>query len=282
MDSAKKTKKKKAKVKHVKVLHPHGTLIIIGGAEDRTGERKILKEIVERTEDGRIVVITSASENPQENWSEYKRAFKNLGVKSLAHVHIDQPDDVHQLNLPLIFENANTVFFSGGDQLRLTSRIGGTPIVEYILAVFEKGGTLAGTSAGASVMGEIMLVGSENSETHKVGNWLMAPGFSFVENVIIDQHFAQRGRIGRLLGGVAQNPGFLGIGIDEGTAIVVKNEKFKIIGDNAVYIIDGSEVTYTNISEASAEKTMSIHDIKLHVLSGSEEYDLVERKILNS
>lgn len=97
-----------------------------------------------------------------------------------------------------------------------------------------------------------MLVGSENQESHKVGNWMMAPGLKFVESVIIDQHFAQRGRIGRLLGAVDLNPGILGIGIDEGTAIIVENEKFKIWGENAVYILDG------------------------------EEYDLKERKVINS
>lgn len=282
MDSAKKTRKRKPKIRHVKVRHPHGTLVIIGGAEDRTGERKILREIAERTKDNRLVIITSASEKPQENWHEYKTAFKSLGVKLFSHVHIDQPDGVHQLDLPALFEDATTIFFSGGDQLRLTSRIGGTPIVEYVLKVFEKGGTIAGTSAGASVMGEVMLVGSENDESHKVGNWLMAPGLNFVENVIIDQHFAQRGRIGRLLGAIALNPGFLGIGIDEGTAILVENQKFKILGNNAVYVIDGRAVTFTNIAEASAEKTMSIHDVKLHVLAEYEEYDLVERKILKT
>ncbi|MGZ3768761.1 MAG: cyanophycinase [Bdellovibrio sp.] len=281
MDSQRVLKKKKAEIRHARVLHPHGTLIIIGGAEDRTGEKKILLEIALRTKNSKMVIITAASDHPMENWHEYKQAFKDLGVKSFAHVHLNQPEDAHQLNLKEIFENAKTVFFSGGDQLRLTSRIGGTAVIENVLAVFAKGGTLAGTSAGASVMGEIMLVGGENEVSHKVGNWMMAPGLKFVENVIIDQHFAQRGRIGRLLGAVALNPGILGIGIDESTAIIVENEKFRILGDNAVYILDGSEVTYTNIAEASEEKTMSLHDVKLHVLAESEEFDLITRKIIS-
>ncbi|MEK2645280.1 cyanophycinase [Bdellovibrio sp. BCCA] len=279
MESVKKTTKKAART-HAKVAHPHGTLIIIGGKEDKSGEMKILKEIARRLENGKLVIITAASEIPSEVWNDYEKVFKKLKVHNLEHLHVNQPDDVEKVNLEKVFHNAKGIFFTGGDQLKLTSKLGGTVVMDYIIEVFRAGGVLAGTSAGAAVMGETMLVGGENGESHKVGNWMMAPGLRFVENMIIDQHFAQRGRIGRLLGAVALNPGILGIGIDEGTAIVIEENKFKILGDNAVYVLDGREVTYTNISEASADQTMSIHDVKLHVLSEPEVFDLKARTAL--
>ena len=178
-----------------------------------------------------------------------------------------------------MFADAKTIFFTGGDQLRITTKLGGTPIADAIFAIYKNGGTVAGTSAGASVMGKTMLVGGENTESHKVGNWMMAPGLGFVEEMLVDQHFAQRGRIGRLLGAVALNPGILGIGIDEDTAIVIEGDSFKVIGSNAVYVVDGHNVSYTNICEAAADRTMSMHDVRLHILAEKETFHIHERKI---
>ena len=106
----------------------------------------------------------------------------------------------------------------------------------------------------------------------------MAPGLGLVHGIIIDQHFAQRGRIGRLLGAIALNPANLGIGIDEDTAIIVDESKFQVIGSNAVYVVDGHNVTHTNISEAGADQTMSMHDVKLHIMAHKEIFDLETRK----
>jgi len=280
MESAKKTKKKKTAALPVKVVHPEGTLIIIGGREDKSGEMKILKEVARRAGNGKLLVITAASEVPEEVWPEYRDLFKKLKVKHTEHLHLNQPDEAKHFDLDKIFHNVKVVFFTGGDQLKLTSKLGGTLIMDHVLEVFKKGGTLAGTSAGASIMGETMLVGGENSESRKIGNWMMAPGMRFVQNIIIDQHFAQRGRIGRLLGAVALNPGIMGLGIDEGTAVIVENDRFRIVGENAVYVLDGRGVSYTNISEASPDKTMSIHDVQLHVLAEPEIFDLKKRRPL--
>lgn len=258
-----------------------GTLIIIGGREDKSGEMKILKKIAEHTGKGRLLVVTAASEVSDQVWQDYFTIFKKLGVKSIEHLYVRQPEETHEINIAEMFKDVTTVFFTGGDQLKVTTKLGGTPVMDAIAEVLKKGGTLAGTSAGASIMGKTMLIGGENAESHKVGNWMMAPGLGFVENMIIDQHFAQRGRIGRLLGAVALNPGILGIGIDEGTAIIVENDKFQILGENAVYVVDGRGVTYTNISEASAEQTMSMHDVRLHILADGESFDLHERKCIS-
>ncbi len=271
--------KKSKSLKSKKRLEGPGSLIIVGGREDKQNDRLILREIAQRTDGEKLVVVTAASEVADELWEEYRRVFRELGVKYIEHLSIHDPEEARDPRLMSVLENARTIFFTGGDQLKITSKIGGTGIEDFISELHLKGGLIAGTSAGAAVMGQSMLVGSGDAkESHKVGNWLMAPGLGLARGMIIDQHFAQRARIGRLLGAVALNPGILGIGIDEDTAIILENRKIKVIGTNAVYIVDGHNVSYTNISEASAEKTMSMHDVKLHILGHEEEFDLKTRK----
>ncbi|MGZ5279053.1 MAG: cyanophycinase [Pseudobdellovibrionaceae bacterium] len=270
--AAKKRHQKKTSNKKRKARRRKGTLIIVGGREAKTGNMVILKEIAERTGSDKMVLATLASRVSDEIWEDYKKIFKSMGVRKISHFNIDQPEQAHYLESLQAFELAKTVFFTGGDQLKITTKIGGTPIFDRIFEIYNNGGLIAGTSAGAAAMGTTMLVGGESSESHKVGNWMMAPGLGFMTDILIDQHFAQRGRIGRLLGAVALNPGVLGIGIDEDTAIIVREGSFKVIGSNAVYVIDGHDVSYTNISEAAAEKTMSMHDVRLHILSDGENY----------
>jgi cyanophycinase len=149
-----------------------------------------------------------------------------------------------------------------------------------VRAIHKRGGVVAGTSAGASVMSETMLVKGTSQESHRIGDLHMAPGLGLVRDVIIDQHFAERGRIGRLLGAVAQNPRVLGIGIDEDTAILLEGTRFSVLGAGAVYIVDGAEVTHSNIAEASPERTLSMHDVRLHVLSSGDHFDLSRRRPL--
>ncbi len=256
-----------------------GLLIVIGGHEDKENERVILKEIANQTGRSKIVIVTIASQIPEEVWVDYKKIFNDLGVKNIAHFSISQHDEAREPKHLETFENAQTVFFTGGDQLKITSKLGGSPIFDRIMEIYRSGGVIAGTSAGAAIMGKTMLVGGENAESHKVGNWMMAPGLGFVEDIIVDQHFAQRGRIGRLLGAVALNPGILGIGIDENTAILIRDDQtFKVIGENAVYVVDGQNLTSTNISEAAADKAMSMHNVALHILAQNESFDLKKRK----
>lgn len=275
MKSAK-TKKSTTTAKKTK---KQGTLIIIGGAEDKTGEKTILREVVNRTNGGKLVLITAASQVANQLYQDYVKVFGELGLKNIEHLYVEQPEDARDPEKLLLFENATSVFFTGGDQLRITTKLGGTDIIDRISEIYRNGGVIAGTSAGASIMGKTMLVGGENAESHKVGNWMMAPGLGFAEEMLIDQHFAQRGRIGRLLGAVALNPGILGIGIDEDTAIMVEGDCFEVLGNNAVYVVDGRSVSYTNISEATADRTMSMHDVTLHILAENEKFHIHSRKV---
>ncbi len=256
-----------------------GKLIIIGGKEDKTDFKAILKEVAAETGKKRMVIATLASQFPDERFLEYRDLFRDLGVKDISHFNIEQHQDAINPKTLDIFKSVHTVFFTGGDQLRITTKIGGTPILQKINEIYQAGGIIAGTSAGAAAMGKTMLVSNkEEEDSHKVGNWQMAPGLGLLEDILIDQHFAQRGRIARLLGAVAMNPGILGIGIDEDTAIVIHKDNFKVIGHNAVYIIDGSRVTTTNISQAAAKKTMSMHGVRLHILAPPDKFDLKKRR----
>jgi len=272
-------KKKMVKDKKVKKVRK-GTLIVIGGKEDKQGEKKILKEIANQVKRSKLILASIASQLPDEVWVEYRKLFNDLGVKNIEHLTIETHQDALSKEKVAVLDKAKCVFFTGGDQVKITSKIGGTPIMNKITDIYKKGGIIAGTSAGAAIMGKIMLVGGENGESHKVGNWMMAPGLGFIDNIIVDQHFAQRGRIGRLLGAVALNPGVIGVGIDEDTSIIIKDSSFKVLGTNAVYVIDGRYVTTTNVSEAAAENTMSMHDIRLHILAEGQGFNLNSREVI--
>jgi len=255
-----------------------GPLIIIGGHEDKTGERVILSEVARRLEGGRLVIATIASHEPEGYFDSYRKGFSGLGVGELIELYVEDRAESRDQNLLDVFDGAAGVFFSGGDQLRLASQIGDTPIERRIRDLHARGGLIAGTSAGASVMSETMLVKGPSAESYRIGEVHMAPGLGLLPNVIIDQHFAERGRFGRLLGAVAHNPRLLGLGIDENTAVVVEQGELRVLGDGAVYVVDGEDATHSNISEGGAEDALSMFDVRLHVLSRGDGFDLDRRR----
>ena len=255
-----------------------GPLIIIGGHEDREGERVILKEVARRLNGGRLVVATVASHEPDGYFESYRKAFSAIGVDDLVELYVEERAESLDESTLAALEGAGGVFFSGGDQLRISSQIGDTPIERRIRELHLAGAVIAGTSAGASVMSETMLIKGSSSESHRIGDLHMAPGLGLVRDVIIDQHFAERGRYGRLLGAVAHNPRLMGIGIDEDTAIVVEGQSFRVIGSGAVYVVDGEAATHSNIAEADADRPLSMFDVRMHVLSSGDTFDLDRRR----
>ena len=257
-----------------------GTLIIIGGHEDRDprGRRLILKEVAKRVSGGKLVLATVASHRPEGYFAEYQTAFGDLDIGELVELYVEDRCEAGDRDKLQVLDDAAGIFFSGGDQLRITSQIGDTGIEAKVRALYERGGVVAGTSAGASVMSDTMLVKGTSKETHRIGDLHMAPGLGLIRDVIIDQHFAERGRFGRLLGAVAHNPRVLGIGIDEDTAALVEEGRLQVIGDGAVYVVDGTAVTYSNVAEAKSDITLSMHDVKVHVLADGDAFDLNSRK----
>lgn len=257
-----------------------GNLIIIGGAEDKEGKKEILQKVCKCLDKKKdiLLVATIATEYPKEAAAKYKKVFKELGVNNVEILDIGTREDtLKQYNYELI-KKAQLIFFTGGDQLRITSLIGGTPIYTALKEVADEGVYIVGTSAGASVMSDTMIVQGDDEDAPRKCTLKMSPGLGLIKNVIIDQHFSQRGRFGRLLTGVAQNPEVLGIGIDENTAIVVNKEgNIEVVGEGAVYFIDGSGISYTNVSEQYSDEILSIYNVKLHVLKEKDKFSLIRR-----
>ncbi len=259
---------------------PKGTLIIIGGHEDKQGDAVILQEVAGRIKNGnRLVLITVASQQPEELAAEYRKVFRRLDVTKLDVLDIRSREDAADEQHDKLLDGAPVVFFTGGDQLRITSQIGDSPIFRRLHKLYEEGCTIVGTSAGAAAMPETMLVSGAGDESYSISALEMAPGLGFLPGVVIDSHFAERGRIGRLLGAVTQNPRNIGLGIDENTAIVVERGKhFRVLGSGAVYVADGSRITYSSLSEKHPKGIVSINDVTLHVLGKGDRFDLVERR----
>lgn len=256
-----------------------GELIIIGGAEDKEHDKEILKEVANgiNKEEGLLVVATIATEYPEMAANKYKKVFSELGIKNIEILDISNREDAFKDRNIEVIKKSALIFFTGGDQLRITSLIGGTPTCVALKEAHKNGCKMVGTSAGASVMTDTMIVEGNNDDSPRKCTLKMSPGLGFLENVIIDQHFAQRGRIGRLLTGIAQNPEVLGIGIDEDTAIVVNNNNIRVIGSGAVYFIDGRDISYTNVSEQNSDEILSIFNVKLHVLKKDNKFNLDKR-----
>lgn len=259
------------------IAAPKGTLVIIGGHEDKSGDRLILKEVFKLIEGGKLVVSTVASHKPEGYFDGYKKAFATFDFHDLEELYINDRSESADPKKMKLLDNIKGIFFSGGDQLRLCSQIGDTLFEERIHALYQNGGMIAGTSAGASSMGEIMMIRGAGDESHRLGNINIAPGLGLLPGVIIDQHFAERGRIGRLLGAVALNPRLLGIGIDEDTAIIVRGHQFSVIGSGAVYIVNGAGVTHSNIADGEKKQALSMFNIDMHVLSRGDSFDLDEK-----
>lgn len=264
--------------------HGRGQLIIIGGHEDKKGEPEILKRVASAVKrNSTLVILTVASQEPEALAKDYTDVFQELGVKEVDWLDIRAREDAHNEDYVSRVERASVVFFTGGDQLRITSQVADTPVYRTITKCIQQGLTVAGTSAGAAAMPSTMLISGASDESAHISALGMAPGLALLPGVVIDSHFAERGRIGRLLGAVAQNPAMLGIGIDENTAIVVDHQhQFEVIGMGAVYVLDGTTVTYSSMSEKQAEGILDIYDVKLHVLGKGSCFDLKTRRPLVS
>lgn len=255
-----------------------GPLIIIGGHEDKEGDREILTAVAEKVRGGRLVIATLASREPEGYFDTYQKVFNALGINDVAELYAEERSDNTNARALDLLGNAAGIFFTGGDQLRISSQIGDTPVEKRILELHAKGAVIAGTSAGASVMSETMVVKGAGGESYRIGELRMAPGLGLLKDAIIDQHFAERGRFGRLAGAVAHNPRLLGLGIDENTALVVEGRQGRVIGEGAVYVVDAEEATRSNIAEARSSEALSIHGLTMHVLSAGDVFNFAARE----
>ncbi|MFZ5641460.1 MAG: cyanophycinase [Bacillota bacterium] len=257
-----------------------GNLLIIGGAEDKKNECRILKNFVALAGGPKsiVAVITTATQEPEAVGSQYRQILSRLGAGEVRVLDIVTRDQANNPESTQVIEEATGIFFTGGDQLRITSTIGGTKVNEALSRAYRSGVVIAGTSAGASVMSGTMIVGGSSDDAPKMNTLNMAPGMGLLEEVVIDQHFAQRGRLGRLLAAVAHNPYILGIGIDEDTAVIVDPEaRLEVVGSQTVTIIDGRNISHTNVSELQTGQPLAVLGIKLHVIPAGYGFDLKTR-----
>lgn len=255
-------------------------LVIIGGAEDKEGECTILREFVRRAggTKARIVIMTTATELPREVGENYTKVFERLGAEDVRIIDTETREDASSSTALEAIQNATGVFFTGGDQARITSILKGTEIDTAIHNRYSEGIVVGGTSAGAAVMPEIMIVEGDSETNPRLEIVKLGPGMSFLPGVVIDQHFLQRGRLGRLISALAQQPAVLGFGIDENTAMVVTGSQLQVIGEGAVTIVDESEMIHSNAGEILKDEPLAVCGAKLHILPHGYKFDLKTRK----
>jgi cyanophycinase len=257
----------------------HGQLVIIGGAEDKEGECKILREFVRRAggAQAQVVVMTVATGLPGEVGEEYIRVFERLGVKKVDVLDTSHREDANEPRALELISQATGVFFTGGNQARITECLKDTELDAKLHQRFAQGIAIAGTSAGAAMMPDMMIVEGEGETNPRVEIALMDRGMGFLPGVVIDQHFAQRGRLGRLVSAVSQQPVNLGFGIDENTAIAISGKELEVIGDGAVTIIDVANITHSNIEETLKDEPLALCGATFHILPHGYKFDLEKR-----
>lgn len=271
-----------------------GTLIPIGGNEDK-GKNDSEKHSPEFIEEGilyhvkqqaggknaTIVVIPTASSIPVEVGEKYLSAFNALGCENVTVLDLRSREDAEKQTAIDLVKAADCIMFSGGDQTKITNKIGGSTIHKIMWERYqdEVGFVIAGTSAGAMAMTDEMIVGGNAVEAFVKGAVTMNKGLGLVKELIIDTHFIKRGRFGRISGAVAKFPNLLGIGLAEDTGLVIKNGKFLVIGSGMVIVFDGSKITHNNEKILDEGTPMTIANLTVHVLSNGDRYYIEERRL---
>jgi cyanophycinase len=256
-----------------------GPLVIIGGAEDKKGDCVVLRQFVREAGGvkAHIAVMTAATGYPKEVGDEYTRVFERLGAGSVQVVHTESRFDSEREDSLGIIKQATGIFFTGGDQLRIVDFIKGTPLDEAIHQRHQMGAVIGGTSAGAAMMPAEMIVGGASVSHPSVDAVSLGPGMGFLPGILVDQHFAQRGRLGRLLAALVQEPADLGLGIDEDTAIIVKDDEFTVVGQGAVTVVDETTSTHNNLEGLLKDEPIALCGVQLHILPHGYRFDLKKR-----
>jgi len=280
-------------------MTPKGKLIIIGGAintgsftETQFGlpqnmnffERGILKKItVESIKDtkSRFEIITTASLIPEKVGEEYIKAFGQLDVQDVGVLNINNREQANSIENCERVKAADVIVFTGGDQLRLSSIFGGTSIHQILLDKYQNEPVvIAGTSAGAAASSKNMIYQGSSKDALLKGEVKITGGLGFIDGVIVDTHFVQRGRIGRLLYATASNPGILGIGLGEDTGLYIsEGNNMEAIGSGMVILVDGRDMADTNLTDVEMGQPVSIKNMIVHVMCDGDTYNLTEHKL---
>lgn len=257
-----------------------GPLVIIGGAEDREDTCLILREFVRLAGgiNARIVVITAATSYQREAGEEYTRLFKALGADAAQAIITKAREDADEYEAIEAIAEATGIFFTGGDQSRTTRLLNGTLIDDAIHKRHQDGAVIAGTSAGAAIMPDVMIIDGDSDTHPRLDAVELGEGMGFLTGILIDQHFAQRGRLGRLLTALLMEPSVMGLGIDENTAVIVEGDELEVIGEGAVTVVDESDTTYNNMARLLRDDPLAVFGVKLHILPHGYRFNLSTRQ----
>lgn len=280
-------------------MNPKGKLVIIGGSVDRGSfsesetdlkrslkffEKGILKRITTesvKNSESRIEIITTASSIPEEVGEEYVKAFAQLQVANVGVLNIKTREEANSEECLERLKNANVVMFTGGDQLRLTAIFGGTTFHHLLLDKYQNEDFLiSGTSAGAAASSNNMIYQGSSSEALHKGEVKITGGLGFINNVIIDTHFVQRGRIGRLLYACASNPINLGVGLGEDAGLLITDgNNMEAVGSGLIMLVDATHMRHTSMSDVEMGAPVSIDNLIVHVMALGDHYDLKNKKL---
>ena len=256
-----------------------GWIIPIGGAEDKIKDMSILRRFCELSggEDAKILVIPTASQL-EDTGPRYVEIFESMGARS-KYIPIDEREDCFKDGIVDNLKKATGIFITGGNQLRLSTILGGTPVAQLIRTMNNTGTPVAGTSAGAAIIPEHMIAGGRKGPTPREDGVTMAAGLGLTNKIVVDQHFRQRDRIGRLLTALSYNPFISGIGIDEDTAAFISPEGvIEVVGSGAVTVVDPSDLTHSSMHDARHRDPIALIGLKLHILTPEAKYDINTRQ----
>ena len=265
-----------------------GPVLPIGGAEETEPGGEILERFVHLAggKRARIAIIPTASDDQERSGEGYAKLFRELGAKEADWLRVEQRPDANQDEALVLLGQASGIFITGGDQARLVELLIGTQLMECVRLRNADGAVVAGTSAGASILSALMMAGGtgvggdSNESSARKGMVEVVAGFGLLQDMIIDQHFSQRGRMGRLLAAFAANPGLIGIGLDEDTAVLIDREgMLEVLGSNMVTIVDGCDTTSDYFDREEGE-VLTITGSSLHVLARGRRFDLDARRVV--
>ncbi|MBT8114692.1 MAG: cyanophycinase, partial [Arenicella sp.] len=257
-----------------------GYIIPIGGAEDKLHDPEILQRFVELAgaSDAVITIIPTASQL-SDTGERYQQVFKELGAGKTHCLTINEREDAQIPEYVELLHESTGIFVTGGNQLRLSTILGGTPIARTIRRLNAKGVHYAGTSAGAAIVSQHMIVGGSSGHVPTEGGVNLAPGMGLINTIIVDQHFNERNRLARLYSAVAFNPFLTGIGLDEDTAAFIDADNhFKVVGSGSITVVDPSDIHYSSMADAAPGDALSLLNLKVHILAAGCSYDIIERR----
>jgi cyanophycinase len=280
-------------------MQPKGKLLIIGGAEDKGDDDEIvahdnadhnieryqiLKTLLSASKNKKMEIITTGSTVQHEVKNVYQKAFLKIGHENPGFISINNKIEARNKNYLERIEDAEVIFFTGGDQVRLSTILGGTKLIDLIKRKYieDKSFLIAGTSAGAMVMSDVMITDGGRKEVIIDQDLKTSSGFNILHNCIIDTHFIKRGRFSRLAHAVIRNPDQLGIGLGENSALIIKHGTDAVCtGSGMVVIIDGKNIRQTNIAVAQTEDSIFVENLKVHILVKGCRFSIKSRRLFN-